>query len=213
MAGAVKTRAGGIALVLAAAALSAATGGCKRTGKTAKAGNPVVILVTSEGEITVELFRDKAPTTVRNFLRYVDRRFYDGTIFHRIVREGISVVQGGGYTDSLYAGRPHLKATLPPIKNEADNGLKNVQGTLAMARRKAPHSATSQFFFNLRDNPPLDHVDETPGGFGYAVFGQVLAGMDVVEKIFRLPVRDVGNFEGLPVRTVLIRTIQRAEKR
>ena len=135
-----------------------------------------VRMATNMGDIVIELNREKAPVTVENFLAYVNDGFYEGTVFHRVVKG--FVIQGGGFdTDGKQ------KATKSPIKNEASNGLKNVRGTLCMARTPNPHSATSQFFINLQDNKSLDFRSETPGGWGYAVFGKVIGGMDVVDKI------------------------------
>lgn len=140
-----------------------------------KPSNPVVVVQTSMGEITIELFRDKAPKSVENFLGYVQDGFYAGTTFHRVIRG--FMIQGGGLTAELTP-----KPTKPPIDNEATNGLKNTRGTVAMARTAVVNSATSQFFINTVDNPALDHKGVGPD-FGYAVFGRVTAGMDVVDKI------------------------------
>ena len=145
----------------------------------ARAANPVVVMETSAGTIKIELFEDKAPITVKNFLSYVDDKFYDGTIFHRIMGKENSdrdfMVQGGGF------GKDHAeKTTKAPIKNEAGNGVSNQRGTLAMARTNDPDSASAQFFINVVDNPFLDR---NAGSAGYAVFGKVIDGMDVVDKI------------------------------
>lgn len=145
------------------------------------AENPVVVMKTNLGNITVELDQQKAPKTVENFLKYVEKQSFDGTVFHRVIRD--FMIQGGGFEK----GKPPTeKETLPPIKNEAKtSGLSNSRGTIAMARTQAPHSATSQFFINVVDNPNLD-----PGGFspdGYAVFGQVTSGMETVDKIRKVP--------------------------
>jgi cyclophilin family peptidyl-prolyl cis-trans isomerase len=139
-------------------------------------GNPVVVVDTSSGPITIELFKDQAPVSVGNFLQYVHEDFYPGTIWHRVVPG--YVIQGGGYTASLGE-----KETHPPIQNEATNGLSNRKGTVAMARTRAARSATAQFFINLVDNPGLDHHGFAPDDFGYAVFGRVIDGWDTVEKI------------------------------
>ncbi|HXW04172.1 MAG TPA: peptidylprolyl isomerase [Vicinamibacterales bacterium] len=160
-------------------------------------GNPVVVVSTTLGDITVELFRDKAPVSVENFLQYAREGFYEGTIFHRIERH--FVVQGGGYTPDLVE-----KPTRPPIQNEATNGLRNLRGTVAMARRQPLRSATSQFYFNLSDNATLDHRGFSPPEFGYAVFGRVLSGMDVVDKIGTSATKTVDDFEGVPVEPVVI---------
>jgi peptidyl-prolyl cis-trans isomerase A (cyclophilin A) len=139
-------------------------------------GNPVAVISTSMGDITVELFKDKAPVSVENFLQYVSEGFYPGTIFHRVVRG--FVIQGGGYTPDMKE-----KPTHPPIQNEATNGLRNMRGTLSMARTRVLRSATSQFYINVSDNTALDHRGYAPDDFGYAVFGRVLSGMDVADKI------------------------------
>ena len=136
----------------------------------------MVEMKTSMGTMTIELYDEQAPITVKNFLDYVDKGFYDGTIFHRVIRG--FMIQGGGF-DTL----PQRKPTGPAIKNEADNGLMNQKGTLAMARTGVIDSATSQFFINLVDNPFLNHRGKTGNSYGYAVFGKVIAGMEVVEKI------------------------------
>ena len=138
--------------------------------------NPRVLLTTSRGPVTVELLADRAPETVRNFLEYVDAAFYDGTIFHRVIAG--FMIQGGGFTADM-----RQKSTRPPIRNEAENGVKNTRGTLAMARTADINSATAQFFINLADNAFLDHGARD---FGYAVFGRVTAGMDVVDAIARV---------------------------
>ena len=140
--------------------------------------NPQVRLETSAGPVTVELYEDKAPQTVANFLKYVDDGFYDGTQFHRVIRG--FMIQGGGFDQS-----GQRKATRSPIQNEADNGLSNERGTLAMARTGNPHSATAQFFINLVDNDNLDFSGKNARGWGYAVFGKVTDGMPVVDNIAR----------------------------
>ena len=137
---------------------------------------PVVVLETSAGNITLELNRERAPESVANFLQYVNDGFYSGTIFHRVIKG--FMIQGGGMTADMQP-----KDTRPPIKNEATNGLKNVRGTVAMARTMAVRSATSQFFINTVDNGALDNKGISPDEYGYAVFGKVIAGMDVVDKI------------------------------
>jgi cyclophilin family peptidyl-prolyl cis-trans isomerase len=164
-------------------------------------GNPVVVIATSFGDVTVELFKDKAPVSVENFLQYAREGFYEGTIFHRIERR--FVVQGGGYSPDLVE-----KSTRGPIQNEATNGLRNVRGTVAMARRRVLRSATSQFYFNLSDNAQLDHRGYTPDEFGYAVFGRVLSGMDVVDRIGAVETRTAGDFDGVPVEPVLIKGVR-----
>jgi peptidyl-prolyl cis-trans isomerase B (cyclophilin B) len=138
--------------------------------------NPVVVIETSMGNIEVELNSEKAPVTVKNFLQYMNDKFYDGTVFHRVM-DGF-MIQGGGFTPDLKE-----KETKSTIKNEADNGLKNLTGTIAMARLPDPHSASAQFYINVNDNANLDHRDKSMAGYGYCVFGKVTAGMDVVNKI------------------------------
>jgi peptidyl-prolyl cis-trans isomerase A (cyclophilin A) len=156
--------------------------------------NPIVVLDTTMGAIKVELFPEKAPATVSNFLIYVKSGFYDGTIVHRV-----DFVAGfGGYTESLAA-----KPALTPIKNESKNGLKNARGTLSMARYDDPNSATSQFFINLDNNT---HLDPSGGGFGYAVFGKVIEGMEVVDKIAKVKVSNKGNFSNVPIQTITVKT-------
>ncbi len=167
------------------------------------ADSPRVKFTTSEGDFVVELYPDKAPKTVANFLSYVDAGYYDGTIFHRVIRN--FMIQGGGFTADF-----RRKATRAPVLNEADNGLKNERGTIAMARTFEPHSATAQFFINVRDNPNLDHTAPTPRGWGYAVFGRVVAGMDVVDRIRDIPTGAAGPFPGdVPRRTVVIKSVTR----
>lgn len=160
---------------------------------------PRVRIETSLGNIVVELYPDKAPKTVANFLQYVRDGFYDGTIFHRVISN--FMIQGGGFTKDY-----KRKQTRPPIMNEADNGLKNLRGTIAMARTFEPHSATAQFFINVVDNPFLDHKDDTPRGWGYAVFGKVVKGMDVVDKIRNVPTGHAGPFpQDAPLTPVVIK--------
>lgn len=166
-----------------------------------KAENPVVVMETSMGTITIELFMDKAPKTVKNFLNYVESGFYNGTIFHRVVKD--FVIQGGGYTSDLRA-RP----TLPPIPNEADNGLLNSRGTLSMARYSDINSATSQFFINTNDNTNLDHRSNKPAEFGYAVFAKVIDGMSVVDKIEAVPNETKGQFQNVPIEPIVIKTVK-----
>jgi cyclophilin family peptidyl-prolyl cis-trans isomerase len=165
---------------------------------TVGAADPQVELKTSMGTIVVELYRGKAPRTVENFLQYVADGFYDGTVFHRVIPN--FMIQGGGFT-SNFSQKPPRK----PIRNEADNGLKNVVGTLAMARTPDPHSATAQFFINVAENKFLDFRFPTPEGYGYCVFGKVVKGMNVVERIAQVatgpgpaPHRDV------PLKPVII---------
>jgi cyclophilin family peptidyl-prolyl cis-trans isomerase len=163
-------------------------------------GNPVVRITTSMGDVTVELFRDRAPVSVANFLQYVDEGHYPGTIFHR-VKEGF-MVQGGGYTTDMVE-----KPTRPPILNEATNGVRNTRGTIAMARQRALRSATAQFYINVADNAVLDHRGYSPDDFGYAVFGRVLSGMDIVDKIAATPTGTKGEHEDVPVTPVVIKSV------
>jgi cyclophilin family peptidyl-prolyl cis-trans isomerase len=163
-------------------------------------GNPVVVIATSMGEFTIELFKDKAPVSVENFLAYADAGFYEGTIFHR-VKPGY-VVQGGGYTPEMVE-----KATRPPIQNEATNGLKNTRGTVAMARMRSLRSATAQFYVNVANNSALDHRGYSPDDFGYAVFGRVLSGMEVVDAIAKVPTGISGEHEDVPKSPVTIEKV------
>jgi len=160
-------------------------------------GNGVVVISTSLGDVTVELFNDKAPVSVANFLSYATEGFYSGTVFHRVV-SGF-VVQGGGYTPTMAE-----KPTRPPIQNEATNGLRNLRGTVAMARTQSLRSATSQFYFNVSNNQDLDHQGFSPRDFGYAVFGRVLSGMDVVDRISRVPTHSSAGMDDVPVEPVTI---------
>ena len=157
---------------------------------------------TTLGEFTVELFEKEAPVTVANFLKYIDDGFFDGTIFHRIV-PGF-VIQGGGFTEDMSQKKNH-----PPIKNEADNGVKNARGTLSMARTNDINSATSQFFVNLKDNDFLDH---SRGNFGYAVFGKVTEGMDVIDKIAAVKTGRKRGFEDVPLDAVVMTSVRRIDK-
>jgi len=166
------------------------------------APNPTVIIETSEGDIKAELWADKAPATVKNFLRYADDGFYDGTIFHRVISD--FMIQGGGLTPDM-----KTKKTRDPIKNEATPELKNDRGTIAMARTNLINSATSQFFINVEDNDFLNQKNKTAAGYGYAVFGKVIEGMDVVDKIKNTKTTAVGQYQDVPVTTVLIRSIKR----
>jgi len=164
--------------------------------------NPVVVMKTSMGDIEIELYADKAPVTVKNFLGYVDRGFYNGTIFHRVINN--FMIQGGGMLPGLME-----KKTSAPIKNEADNGLSNLRGTIAMARTQDVNSATSQFFINVVDNRYLDFRNRTPQGYGYCVFGKVIKGMDVVDKIKTVPTGRRGYFDDVPVTDVLIISVKK----
>ena len=153
---------------------------------------------TTLGDFTVELLDKEAPLSVANFLKYIEDGFFDGTIFHRIV-PGF-VIQGGGFTEDMTQKRTH-----PPVKNEADNGLKNKRGTLSMARTNDINSATSQFFVNLKDN---DFLDNSRGNFGYAVFARVTAGMDVVDKIAAVQTGRKRGFDDVPVEAVIMKSVK-----
>lgn len=166
--------------------------------------NPHVLLNTALGEILIELFADKAPDTVENFLRYVDEGFYDGLIFHRVIAN--FMIQGGGMNM-----RMQEKPTHDPIKNEAAAELKNLRGTVAMARTSDPHSATAQFFINVQDNPFLDFKDATPQGYGYAVFGRVAEGLETVDKIRKVRTRNMGPHGDVPVDPISIISAARFE--
>ncbi len=165
--------------------------------------NPVVVLETSLGTIRAELWPDKAPETVKNFLQYVDDGFYDGTIFHRVIRG--FMIQGGGFTPEF-----RQKRTRGPVRNEAREDVSNVRGTLAMARTRDPHSATAQFYINHADNSRGLDKGKAADGFGYCVFGRVVEGMDVVDKIAEVETGPGGPFpKDVPTSTVLIRSIRR----
>lgn len=171
---------------------------------------PVVVLKTSYGDIRIKLNAEKAPLTVDNFLSYVDSGHYDKTVFHQVVKDYI--VLGGGYTADLAA-----KETRTPIRNEADNGLRNKRGTVAMARQMdLIDSSTSQFFINLQDNPTLDHKGRTLEDYGFCVFGEVIEGMDILDKLAEIPVEDANRdgelFEYVPTKTVLIEQAARTRQ-
>lgn len=159
--------------------------------------HPRVALETSKGRIVIELYRDKAPKTVDNFLQYVKSGHYDGTIFHRVI-DGF-MVQGGGFTANMTQ-----KPTKAPVQNEADNGLLNERGTLAMARTQDPNSASAQFFINLTDNTFLNHKAKNVQGWGYAVFAKVVEGMDVVDQIAKVQTGNKGMHQNVPVEPVTI---------
>ncbi|MBM4314890.1 MAG: peptidyl-prolyl cis-trans isomerase [Deltaproteobacteria bacterium] len=163
--------------------------------------NPVVVMETSLGKVKLELFAAEARISVKNFLDYVREGFYDGTIYHRVIPN--FMIQGGGFTADL-----KQKKTNPPIKNEADNGLKNSRGALAMARTAVVDSATAQFFINLVDNVPLNHRDKTQQGYGYAVFGKVSEGMDVVDKIASLKTGTQKGLRDVPETPVIIKSMK-----
>ena len=163
--------------------------------------NPVVLIETSMGDIQVRIDPQKAPITVRNFLGYVNSGFYNGTIFHRVIKN--FMIQGGGYTVDL-----QQKPTGPPIRNEAGNGLKNRRGTIAMARPITVDSATSQFFINVNDNGFLDHKDDSIQEYGYAVFGKVIDGMKVVDRIVAVATGKKKDMKDLPKAPVIIKSIK-----
>jgi peptidyl-prolyl cis-trans isomerase A (cyclophilin A) len=195
------------ALLLGIALLAGPVGCGKDTGapseQAAKPSGPVVVITTAMGAITVQLDPRKAPVTTKNFLEYVNAGFYDGTTFHRVIPT--FMIQGGGFTKDLTE-----KPTRAPIKNEATNGLSNRRGTIAMARTGDPNSATSQFFINVKDNPSLDYGVRD---LGYAVFGEVIEGMDVVDKIRFVPTHDLERpgmpaMEAVPVEPVIIESVK-----
>lgn len=164
--------------------------------------NPQVTLHTSRGDIRIELLPQQAPATVANFLQYANDGFYAGTIFHRVI--DTFMIQGGGMTLDL-----QQKATREPVQNEADNGLKNLRGTVAMARTNDPHSASSQFFINVEANPGLDHTGTTDSrAWGYTVFGQVVDGMKVVDDIRFVTTHTVGQMGNVPVEPVIIESVE-----
>jgi cyclophilin family peptidyl-prolyl cis-trans isomerase len=166
--------------------------------------NPQVVMETSMGIVKIELFKDKAPISVRNFLSYVKDAYYDGTVFHRVIKN--FMIQGGGMDEHM-----NSKKTKFAIKNEATNGLKNLRGTLAMARTSMVDSATSQFFINVVDNAFLDHTGKTPDRFGYAVFAQVIEGMDVVDAIREVKTGNKAGHQDVPVEPVFINSIRLVE--
>ncbi len=160
-------------------------------------GAPRVRLVTNHGDIVIELDRQKAPATSENFIAYARDGFYKDLIFHRVIAD--FMIQGGGFKKDM-----QQRQTRPPIKNEADNGLRNLRGTVAMARTSDPHSATSQFFINLKDNAFLDFKEKNAQGWGYCVFGRVIEGLEVVDKIAALETGTVGPYNDVPKKTVTI---------
>lgn len=168
----------------------------------AAATDPVVVIKTSLGEIKVQLNKEKAPISTENFLSYVKKKHYDGTTFHRVIKT--FMIQGGGHLPDMTE-----KPTGKPIKNEATNGLSNKRGTIAMARTNDVDSATAQFFINVVDNQRLDHVD--PSRYGYAVFGEVIEGMDVVDKIRDVATGSKGEYQDVPTEPVLIKSVRVAK--
>ncbi len=167
------------------------------TAPLALSANPKVELKTTMGSVVIELYPENAPKTVENFLQYVKDGFYDGTIFHRVMPGFMA--QGGGFTRSMQE-----KKTRPAIRNEAGNGLRNAVGTVAMARTKDPHSATAQFFVNVAENDFLDFKSADEAGYGYTVFGRVATGMDVVQKMVKVPTTTVGQHQNVPRQPVII---------
>lgn len=161
----------------------------------------MITLHTSLGTIVLELDAAKAPKTVANFLAYAREGFYDGTLFHRVINN--FVIQGGGFAPGM-----EQKPTRPPIENEAANGLRNARGTIAMARTRHPHSATSQFFINVVDNDFLNYTSSTAEGFGYCVFGHVVEGMETVDEINGMPTNTRGGHQGVPVTDILITNVE-----
>ncbi|WP_318523295.1 peptidylprolyl isomerase [Photobacterium leiognathi] len=160
----------------------------------------MIIFTTNVGDITIELNKQKAPVSAKNFLKYCQDGFYEGTIFHRVIKG--FMIQGGGYTANMKE-----KPTRAPIVNEANRGLKNVIGSIAMARTDAPHSATAEFFINVADNDFLNHTATTNAGWGYAVFGQVTAGMDVVNKIAKVKTTSIRDYEDVPKEPIVIKKV------
>lgn len=189
-------------LVMAITVAVAPATGLTQDNSTSKQGADMVTVTmeTNKGVITLELDREKAPDSVENFVTYAKSGHYDGTIFHRVI-PGF-MIQGGGFDTSM-----QQKDTNPPIKNEAANGLKNNKGTVAMARTNVPDSATSQFFINVKDNDFLNHTSPTPQGWGYAVFGKVTDGMDVVESIENVSTANKGGQQDVPVSEVIIEKV------
>ena len=159
-----------------------------------------ILMTTTVGPMTLELDVDNAPKTVENFLSYVSSGFYDGTIFHRVIDN--FMVQGGGFTADM-----EQKATQAPIENEANNGLKNARGTIAMARTQDPHSATAQFFINVQDNDFLNHTGENMQGWGYAVFGKVTEGEDVLDKIRNVQTGSQAGHQDVPAEPIIIESV------
>lgn len=189
-------RLGLIAFVAATAVLLPARAGDRK--------DPVVVMETSLGKITIELFETKAPITVKNFLRYVDEKHYDGTLVHRVVPDFI--IAGGGFDASFKEKKTH-----EPIKNEAGNGIANKRGTLAMARTDLPDSATAEFFINVKDNDVLNRANARDKA-GYAVFGQVIDGLDVIDRIRGVNTGSRGSHKDVPVDDVVIKSVRRAAR-
>ncbi len=188
-------------IILLATALVTAAGAMAQPERR----HPVVKLQTSMGDIEVELYEDKAPKSVANFLAYVKDGHYDGTIFHRVING--FMIQGGGFTADM-----QQKPTRNPVENEADNGLKNEAYTLAMARTQDPNSASAQFFINVKNNDFLNHTSKTPQGWGYAVFGKVVKGQGVVNKIKAVATGSKGMFDDVPLQAVVIEKAEVVEQ-
>ena len=186
-------------------ALTGLSGLCFVSCSGADTKNSLAAIDTSMGNIVVELHPKQSPNTVKNFLRYVDEEFYDGVIFHRIVKG--FMIQTGLYLPGLQPKEPH-----GDIKNEADNGLSNLRGTVAMARFPEPHTASSQFFINLVDNTYLDHRNKTDAGYGYCVFGRVIEGMDVVDRIAQVRTGVKSGVPDVPIQNVTIKTVRRVQE-
>lgn len=187
----------GMMLTMAIGMLPAAGYSTENQSTTEGAGMVNVTLETNKGDIKIELNAEKAPATVANFLEYAKAGHYDNTVFHRVI--GGFMIQGGGFDTSM-----KQKPTSAPVKNEADNGLKNVTGTIAMARTSDPHSATAQFFINVSDNAFLDFKSPTPQGWGYAVFGKVTDGMDIVRSIEKVQTGNKAGHSDVPLTDVII---------
>lgn len=175
----------------------------KKAATTKNEKEPTVVISTSMGDITVKLNAEKAPITTENFLKYVDKKHFDGTIFHRVIKD--FMIQGGGFTPDMKE-----KETMAPIKNEANNRLSNKRGTIAMARTNDVNSATAQFFINVENNERLDYKSDAQ--YGYAVFGEVTEGMDVVDKIRQVRTITKGEYDDVPAQTVTIKSIHRGKK-
>ena len=169
--------------------------------ETREGKNPVVTLSTSMGDVKIELHADKAPVSTQNFLDYVNEKFYDGLIFHRVIAG--FMIQGGGFDAQM-----KQKKTKAPIKNEATNGLKNKLGSIAMARTNVVDSATAQFFINVKDNEFLNHKNTSPDAYGYAVFGQVIGGLDIVQRIEKVKTGSQGMHQDVPVEAVVINSVK-----
>ena len=191
----------GTLVVTLAAAIGAISVGCTNAEeKPTNPSNPIVMISTSKGDMKAELYKDKAPQTVENFLAYVNDKFYDGTIFHRVIPR--FMIQGGGFTPDM-----KQKPTKSPVKNEAGNGLKNTTGTLAMARTADINIATAQWFINVKDNDFLDHRDDSIQGFGYCVFGKVISNVKVVHDIEKVETDSKGMYENVPTEPVIIKSV------